>query len=160
MSNTTIPLPVLAVVAFAATRFPVPSNPTPSTPPGDPRFDAHLDVVDRGDAGIVVTVPCDDAGCDFCAACNAMIGMLPPPAVDDLDALVASWQREALASMEATDGAMSLWRDALDADPALDQTLPWEHERAPMLPPAPQRRPPVRVSRGVVLPAPIGAEVA
>ena len=56
MSNTTIPLPVLAVVAFAATRFHVPSNPTPSTPPGDPRFDAHLEVVDRGDTGIVVTV--------------------------------------------------------------------------------------------------------
>ena len=148
--STPIPLPVLVVIAFAA----------------DAAFanDCACELC----AAAECTVACSACGSPGARTDHAALSSGREALCDacdaDLDQHVAAWQADAVAafgaSAEATDGAMLLWRDALDADPALDQALPWEHERAPMLPPAPRRRPPVRVSRGVVLPAPIGAEVA
>lgn len=151
---STIPLPVLVVIAFAA----------------DAAFanDCACELCAAAECTVACTVACSAYGSPGARTDHAALSSGRETLCDacdaDLDQHVAAWQADAVAafdaSAEASDGAMSLWRDALDADPALDQTLPWEHERAPMLPPAPQRRPPVRVSRGVVLPAPIGAEVA
>lgn len=82
-----------------------------------------FDVVDFGDRGVRIPAglhTCDDA-CELCPAARA-----------ELDALADERTLEAMASMEATEGAFDLFLDTLSVDRSLDQQLPCEHGYAAM----------------------------